>query len=427
MIGKIKSGTNFKGLLKYLDKEDAYIVRSNMIANTPDTLSKEFGLITRNQPKKEKPVFHASLSLAPNDNLNEDDWREITETYLTKMGYEHSQYVCYLHNDTEHSHVHIVANKVNFKGKLVKDSFDYYRSQKILRELEKQYNLTQIPSSWEKLSKSQTTGEKHLLQKNGEKSVRLDLQDTINEVLSTRDNFTMPEFIKELKKVGINPKVKFTRNQKVKGISYEKNGIAFAGNKLGRGFTFPGLQKYHNVSYDASMNDNIMEACNNEVIHKLDTLITESKKEFPINDETTTSESSVGLSQDLQNKITHLTGKILDLAKLTGSGFKQNDELIQYSDSQYEINMNPSDMRVSLSSKDEHGELVSFKVIEDKKKDKEIYIFDKNATITENDINSLQQINSDLERIHREQKLEERKRKLKFQKSQKKASNQMEL
>ena len=86
MIGKISSGKNFKGLLKYLDKEDAYIVRSNMIANTPDALSREFNLITRFKPNKEKPVFHVSLSLAPNESLNDDEWREITETYLTKMG-----------------------------------------------------------------------------------------------------------------------------------------------------------------------------------------------------------------------------------------------------------------------------------------------------------------------------------------------------
>jgi len=104
----------------------------------------------------------------------------------------------------------------------------------------------------------QTQGEQQQLARTGESSQRLQLQSAIDR--ASLGEPTMPQLMDQLKDAGINAQVKFTRTGKVKGISYEKDGIAFSGTKLGQAYTFPGLQKHRGVSYDPSMNWEVVTA-----------------------------------------------------------------------------------------------------------------------------------------------------------------------
>jgi hypothetical protein len=56
------------------------------------------------------------------------------------------------------------------------------------------------------------------LKSKGNKSVRVQLQDLIDEV--TPDNPSMPEFIEQLQQQGVEVQVKLTRTGVIKGISY---------------------------------------------------------------------------------------------------------------------------------------------------------------------------------------------------------------
>ncbi|WP_366519929.1 relaxase/mobilization nuclease domain-containing protein [Halodesulfovibrio sp.] len=38
------------------------------------------------------------------------------------MGFSNSQYVVVRHNDTEHDHIHIIANRVSMDGAVVSES-----------------------------------------------------------------------------------------------------------------------------------------------------------------------------------------------------------------------------------------------------------------------------------------------------------------
>ena len=58
-----------------------------------------------------KPVFHASLSAAPGEQLSDDQWNSITKSYLQKMGFsEEHQFVVIRHFDRDRDHIHILAN-----------------------------------------------------------------------------------------------------------------------------------------------------------------------------------------------------------------------------------------------------------------------------------------------------------------------------
>jgi hypothetical protein len=140
----------------------------------------------------------------------------------------------------------------------VDDSWDYYRSQETIRQLERNYNLETVTPSWETDKRAPTTGEHRQFKSKGDKSVRVQLQDIIDEV--TQDNPSMPEFVERLQQQGVEVQVGLTRNGFSKGISYNLDGVALSGNQLGKAYTFSGLQKHRGISYDQQRDSVLIEA-----------------------------------------------------------------------------------------------------------------------------------------------------------------------
>jgi len=71
---------------------------------------------------------------------------------------------------------------------------------------------------------------------------------------------TMPQFIEELKQSGIEAYVKFTRSNKIKGISYSIGSESIQGHELGKKYSWGGLQKYLQVNYDATRDNPLIKA-----------------------------------------------------------------------------------------------------------------------------------------------------------------------
>jgi hypothetical protein len=257
MIGKQVKGQSFRGVLNYLHhKEHAQLIGGNMVGQTPRTLAAEFGVARALNPQLTKAVYHASLSLPKEEQLDAERWNAIATDYINGMGFQDSQYVVYCHGDKDHDHIHIVASRIRISdGTTVSDSWDYPRSEKLIRALEKQYDLTPAPPSKSKHRKAPTTGERRRFQRTGDPGVRGTLQATIDQATVGQPPIT--QLIERLQDSGINAQVKITRTGKARGISYELNGIAYSGTKLGKAYTFPGLQKHRGVQYQPEMNDRI--------------------------------------------------------------------------------------------------------------------------------------------------------------------------
>jgi hypothetical protein len=67
--------------------------------------------------------------------------------YLDSSGFKQHQYIMVRHHDADHPHLHILVNRIGYDGEVMSDSNDYARCERVLRELEKKYNLTQVISS----------------------------------------------------------------------------------------------------------------------------------------------------------------------------------------------------------------------------------------------------------------------------------------
>ena len=212
-------------------------------------MSAEFAVARQLNPRLEKAVYHSSLSLPLGEHLDDNTWNALASDYIKGMEFVGSQYVVYRHSDKDHDHVHIVASRIRITdGTTVSDSWDYVRSEQLIRDLETKYKLTPTRTSNQKLHRGQTSGEMRLIERTGESSVRAKLLAAIDE--ETTGAIAMPELVGRLKDRGIDAKITVTRTGKIKGISYQLDGVATSGTHLGRAYTFKGLQKYKQVSYD---------------------------------------------------------------------------------------------------------------------------------------------------------------------------------
>lgn len=243
MIAKAVKGKGFRGALNYdLTHEKGYLLDTNMSADTPRDLSAEFGEIRRLRPNLNKAVLHVSLSAAQGEHLSDEQWREIGREYLRGMGLDNNQYVMTRHTDTEHEHIHILANRIRFDGQVTTDSHDYRRQEVLMRKIEKEYGLQQVEPSLSAERKAPAKGEIECAIRTGEPSTRQRLQQLCDG--AAKDCQSMSQYIDRLECVGVEVvPVLQLEGEKLSGLSYKLDGVMMKGSDLGRGYTPSGLKK----------------------------------------------------------------------------------------------------------------------------------------------------------------------------------------
>jgi len=164
MIGKIATGKSFRGCINYLyegrlqanrqeqkreaEKKQAQAIAFNQCFGDKKQLIKQFNEVRQINFKLSNPVFHATLSFAYADTtkLSNQDKADIANELAKAFRFENNQYVAISHGDTKHEHLHIVANRIGYDGKTASDSNSYKRMAEFCRQMEKQYQLTQVLS-----------------------------------------------------------------------------------------------------------------------------------------------------------------------------------------------------------------------------------------------------------------------------------------
>ncbi|MEM8926735.1 MAG: relaxase/mobilization nuclease domain-containing protein [Bacteroidota bacterium] len=265
MIGKIVIGKDFYGVLAYNEKKVeegvGYVIDSNIGHSTSVNMTNEFNLVRQLRPGLGKAVFHVSLNLPYSDQLNDKDFASFGCDYLMKMGFDNNQFIMYRHTDTKHEHIHIIANRVRYSGKLTSDSNIKRRSRAVLNELELKYGLTQVLGvSNSKKSLDQKEIEKTL--RTGAAPTKLFLQNQIGSIiLKARDT---KEFIELLKADKISPRFNVSKTTgRVSGISFNHQGIIYKGSTLGKQYSWNSIKKH--IDYEQDRDSTIVFKNNNPI------------------------------------------------------------------------------------------------------------------------------------------------------------------
>lgn len=148
MICKLTKGKGFRGLSNYLlSGGRGEIVAGVMAGRTPRELAAEFGVLRRLNPKLGKAVAHFSLSPAPGDpELTDAQWQAIAERFTAEMGFGSAPWLAVIHRETDHTHMHLMACRIDANGKTVSDANDYRRAEASVRGIEADFGLIAVAS-----------------------------------------------------------------------------------------------------------------------------------------------------------------------------------------------------------------------------------------------------------------------------------------
>jgi len=162
MIGKQTKGKSYRGASEYLMNgtkgalpDRGIVLDKNLTGDTPRAWAKEIAAYRRLRPSLGKAVYHASLSPADGDReLTDDEWKAIGQSYLEGMGFRDCPFVAVLHRETGRPHLHLLALRIRPDGSVVSDANDYRRSETVIRQIERDWRLTEVvPSRSQKQKK----------------------------------------------------------------------------------------------------------------------------------------------------------------------------------------------------------------------------------------------------------------------------------
>ncbi|MDF2189828.1 relaxase/mobilization nuclease domain-containing protein [Paraflavitalea sp. CAU 1676] len=199
MIGRSKVGKGFYGCISYnlndkreLSDEDklriaqddglqhkdrAEVLYYNRCYGNAAQLSKECNRVVKQNDRVVNPVFHFSLRLAPGDSLSKEQWVDIAQKLAREFNFQDNQYMVILHKDTPEQHIHIVANRVGFYGKVASDRNNYRRTAEFCRRIEKEYRLTEVQSPRQFQTQEQRQQQRHDSRK---ERLRVDIAQTLS-------------------------------------------------------------------------------------------------------------------------------------------------------------------------------------------------------------------------------------------------------
>ena len=284
MIGKIfpKSSGSFKGRIRYIlgcTKHDHEIsgirtISHNTMSKDPlpgvlqgneadlSEMIKEFDQVETlrrfsiDSDKPIKPVFHAMLSLRPGESLTTPQWRTAVQTYLSDLGFDETcQYVAVMHQDKDHQHVHIVANRIRLNDdfSMVKDSNERSVSMDSVSEIEDRFGLTKAPRPKDTWGVSITHAELQASIRDGDLPLKHKMIAKIAGAIEATNAVQgdMFDFVRALRKQKVFIHLTLNDDGQPKGISFEFDGKHISGRQLKRSrLTWHKLTTQEGINYD---------------------------------------------------------------------------------------------------------------------------------------------------------------------------------
>ncbi|ELO5094447.1 relaxase/mobilization nuclease domain-containing protein [Escherichia coli] len=253
---KIKRGKIFNGLISYLlkpashHKSEPYVVGGNVIESFAEALSAEFNTTKLLRSDVSKPVWHNSLRLPAGEHLPTEQWVEVADDYMKRMGFSETHLRAYvLHDDKDGQHMHIVASRIDAtSGKLYLGKNENLISTRIIQELEKDYQLTRTkgtdalkPSS-SPAKRKKSRNEAMLEDRTGEKCAKTIIQEAIDTLLTSQ--ISEHEFVQQLADQRIKAVPNRASTGKMNGFSFEYANISFKASQLGKKYSWKNLEPF---------------------------------------------------------------------------------------------------------------------------------------------------------------------------------------
>ncbi|MFR9543880.1 MAG: relaxase/mobilization nuclease domain-containing protein [Rikenellaceae bacterium] len=250
MVGKIIKSNSFKSTLTYIldDKKGAKIIAADGVqCDYLDNLIRSFEMQRSMKPEIVKPVYHIPLSFSPKDSdkITDELMAEIAEFYIKQMGFGNTQYVAVRHHDKKHPHVHLCINRIDNDGKVIRDTKDYERNERVCKLITEKYGL----------HFSRGGGENYDRLKEDDRN-RLMIRDTLREMLPQSYNWV--SLAKLLKTRGVDLEFKYKGStEQIEGVKFTINDRTYSGSKIGREYSYSKIEAQFANRLDESCEERI--------------------------------------------------------------------------------------------------------------------------------------------------------------------------
>jgi hypothetical protein len=238
MIARIfPRASSFRRVCRYVSKDMARSIvldAEGVREHDYRLMARDFETIHSLRELRQRPVFHGVLDFHRKEELDDRQVVEIAREYMREMGLVNTQYAVVKHTDTDHNHVHIVANLINYEG----EPLDLYptilRTNDIVKELVREHGLL-LP------------GKKNLRETNfdaldGSETRKYAIYRSIKEALPGCNDFE--DLQQRLTREGIDTKYRVDEQTGDRiGISFRYQGAAFKGSDIDREFSFGQLHE----------------------------------------------------------------------------------------------------------------------------------------------------------------------------------------
>jgi hypothetical protein len=250
MIASQKIGKNFMGALNYNLKKinhpgiakRAELLDTNFTSLDVKQIGREIDLLRQLRPGLNRYVYHTSLNFAKEDELDNDQLLSIALQYLEANGFTNNQYMIFRHHDADHMHLHLLVNRITFDGDVVSDSNNYKKSEAVLRQLERQYNLKPVEPSSKVQQRAAKKDELEMVIRTGKPSDKMVIQELLRKIVASK-KLTLTELIKQGEQVGIHFLFNQASTGRISGITYFYQGLKIKGQALGNSFKWAELIK----------------------------------------------------------------------------------------------------------------------------------------------------------------------------------------
>lgn len=147
MIAEILKAFESNALSRKIDyqikKIESGVARElyNSVGDTIYNMYRNMTLVAELNERVKLPYIEFVLSSPVGESLPDELFIEIAQKYMKQMKYDEACYTIIKNEDKEHQHIHILTTTVDLNGLKISDSRNWERSNKIMRELEKEYGL----------------------------------------------------------------------------------------------------------------------------------------------------------------------------------------------------------------------------------------------------------------------------------------------
>jgi len=242
MIGKTVIGRSFKGCVNYnfakVEKGFGEILDSRGVRDYDrQAMIRDFNSRKALNPKLSRCVWHTALSFQ--DKLTNSKMLGIAQQWIKGMGLDQTQYVILRHTDTEHHHVHIIANRINDEGITISDSNNWKRSESLCGELIKSFQLSPLP-----LQRNESKINRHKL--NGRDLLKSDINRIIKTALLNSNS--VMDFSREMQNRGFQCLIRYNPDHSIRGISFERDGVKIKASDIHKSFSARSIEQFINTN-----------------------------------------------------------------------------------------------------------------------------------------------------------------------------------